>query len=66
MDDNVDNNILKALEKFNSYNEKLNNIDFITLSILNELKNAKLFHEKISILCKLQELSLFKSKHIII
>ncbi|KAG4099808.1 hypothetical protein H8356DRAFT_1664806 [Neocallimastix lanati (nom. inval.)] len=60
MDDNVDNNILKALEKFNSYNEKLNNIDFITLSILNELKNAKLFHEKISILCKLQELSLFK------
>jgi len=35
-------------------------------SVLNELKNSKHFHEKISILYRLQELSLFKSITIII
>ncbi|OUM68585.1 hypothetical protein PIROE2DRAFT_3732 [Piromyces sp. E2] len=47
-DNKIDNDIISALEKFSSYNDKIDNIDFIMISILNELKNSKYFHEKIN------------------
>ncbi|ORX60807.1 hypothetical protein BCR36DRAFT_578885 [Piromyces finnis] len=60
VNDDVDKDIISAINKYNSYNDNSNNINFIMISVLNELKNSKHFHEKISTLYKLQELSLFK------